>query len=781
MNNINVSDKLELNKILNYISEYCSTESGKEITRGLLPKENLIDILNEGSAVEEAKKMIVEQDFPPIEYLPDLTPFILRSKIAGAVLTANDILKIKKLSEVSRNLYQYINKSGIDIKLLKKESDLLFVDKVFEHHIRKVINDNAEIIDSASPALKKIRSEINVKKADLVKAINRISKSLLEKGYVQEEYLTLRDGRMVIPVKAEHKRHLKGFIHSESATGQTVYIEPESTLELNNEIVSLSFAEKRETERLLKELTGMIGTYSESLLQSLKTVAYLDSLFARAKYSLEVIGSFPSFNPDEPFTIREARHPLLLKKLGRENTVPLNMTIEDKHVIIITGPNAGGKTVVLKTVGLLCLMAQSGIHIPVHPDSNFQLFRKILVDIGDEQSIEDDLSTFSSHLKNIKTILESADNSSLVLLDEIGTGTDPAEGASLATAVLVELAEKKSVVLATTHHGSLKLIANEFSNFENAAMQFDHKNLTPTYVFKQGIPGSSYAFEIAGRSGFDQNILEKAKFYLDSDKHNLEKFLVEIEARSQSLSEELRIAEKERTRLKELTSQFQIKIQQLKEEEKKIIRNAKLEAKQYLASVNKTIENLIKEIRETEASKTTIKSVHRTLNKLKAETEETLETKLANEGELADFKVGDYVKIKNTSSKGKILMLDMDRRKAVLEVGKIKMQAKLDELDHTDANFTETAERQQESSFHPAEYRLDIRGYRAGEVELKVLKFVDDAYISGLERIEILHGKGSGALKKIVSELLSGHDKVKNFYFAPIESGGEGITIVEIK
>ena len=310
-------------------------------------------------------------------------------------------MEILKLVVISRNLTHYFKNNSETAPLLNEIGGRLFKDKLFENFIQRIVNENGEIRDSASSKLAEIRRDIRSKNDELIRSVNRIIKSLNEKDIVREDYLTLRDGRIVIPVKSEHKRHIRGFIHSESSTGQTVYIEPEETLELNNDIVSLSFAERREIERLLRELTKRIGELSSQLKKSLEIISYIDSIFARANYSIEIIGAFPLIDNKKPYLISDARHPIILKKLGRENTVPLNINVRDKKIVLITGPNAGGKTVVLKTIGLLSLMIQSGIHIPASPDSNFHFFKNILLDVGDSQSIEDDLSTFSSHLSNI--------------------------------------------------------------------------------------------------------------------------------------------------------------------------------------------------------------------------------------------------------------------------------------------------------------------------------------------------------------------------------------------
>lgn len=382
-----VLEKLEFSKILQFIARYAYTEAGKKEVLRLEPLQNLTMAVLEGSYVSEATEILIKNDFPPISYLPDLREDLSRSNIEGAVLTNKSILDILTLAETSRKLYQFLKSETEAGSITSGYLEMLFVDKVFEHHISRIIDENGDVRDNASPKLKEIRDEIRHKTDTLGKVINRILKDLSDSYLVRDDYVTQRDGRMVVPVKSEHKRHVKGFIHSESSSGQTVYIEPEETLELNNEILSLNFAEKREIERILKELTKKIGEVSYRLKESLQAVSNLDCIFARAKYSLEIIGSFPSLDNSQPFRLMDARHPLLLKKLGRSNTVPLNLEVSDRNVILITGPNAGGKTVVLKTTGILAIMALSGIPIPAGADSNFRFFDNILLDIGDQQSI----------------------------------------------------------------------------------------------------------------------------------------------------------------------------------------------------------------------------------------------------------------------------------------------------------------------------------------------------------------------------------------------------------
>lgn len=775
-----VIEKLEFDKLLKHISGYCITDKGKSSILNLAPTDSLDEINFQGNIVEEAKNFLIKQGNIQIDFSSDLSEGLFQSRIEGAVLSTKKILEIRNLARSSRLLQNLFAKEKENYPLLSETAQQLFSDRLFEHQIEKIISNDGEVKENASKTLSDIRKEIRAKKDELIKSINRIIKSLKEEDIVREDYLTLRDGRMVIPVKAEHKRHIRGFIHSESSTGQTVYIEPEETLELNNDIVSLSFSERREIERLLRELTKLVGHNSNELLLSFDRITFIDTVFARANYSLEVVGSFPKINNNKPFHIIDGRHPLLIKKIGRNKTVPLNLRLEKDRIVIITGPNAGGKTVVLKTIGMLTLMLQSGIHIPVHPDSNLHLFSKVLIDIGDQQSLEDDLSTFSSHLKNLNYILSEADSNSLVLLDEIGTGTDPTEGASLAAAILKKLLLKGALVFASTHHGSLKLFAYNVQGMVNAAMQFDHETLSPTYVFKLGVPGSSYAFQIAERIGMQKDVIEEAENLMDSEKHTLEKFISEVEAKSNELEKKLAELEKENTRLKGLSNLYKQSYEKLEKEKKDILRKAKTEADKYLEDVNRKVEKVIKEIKESSAEKSVIKEAKNTIKELKKETESEL-TEIQEEViQKDDFSEGDFVKIKNSNAVGKIIEIDKAKNKATVLIGSIKMLAKLNNLiPAKEIKEKDSREVHDFIKTPSVNYRLDIRGKRADEAEYEIIKFIDDAYQSGLDRAEILHGKGTGALKKLVKEILSSHSGVKTFYFAPIEHGGDGITIIE--
>jgi len=777
-----VLDALEFGKVLNYIGKYAVTENGKSLLLSSYPHENIDRAVKDGQTVTQAKEILIRGGIPPIEFVPDLSEAIALSRVEGALIESKKILQILHLSRVSRSLFSFLKEHSAFSPLLFEKGRELFCNKLFEHHILSVLTEAGDVKDSASKKLAEIRRELNEKKLDLQKLISKIVKDLNEKNLVREDYITLREGRVVVPIKSEHKRHIKGFIHSESASGQTVYIEPEETLNMNNEIVSLYFAEKREIERILKELTKKISEVSYELQNSLNIISQLDKYFSLASYSIEIIGAFPSIDSTKPFFLKDGRHPLLINKIGKNKTVPLSFTVEGNKIIIVTGPNAGGKTVVLKTIGLLALMVQSGIHIPASPDSNFPFFEQVFIDIGDKQSIEDDLSTFSSHLSNLRQILNKSCEKSLVLLDEIGTGTEPSAGSALATAVLISLKEKKSLVFAATHHGNLKLIASHLDGFENASMEFNYNELKPAYRFRQGIPGSSYAFEIAKRIGFDDDFLSVASSYMKPEQEKIDKTLIEIETKSQMLQSELQKIDAESKRLTYLISDYENRLEKLEKEKKSILKETKEKAEKYLSDANKRVQLVIKEIKETNAAKESVKNVNTAIKELKESTKIIYTEPVDFTDKSHIFAINDFVMIKNTGVTGRILEIDKEKSRISVLTGSIKLQVNLNDIIPAKEE-KKKADSEYRTNFAVKElaYRLDIRGEKPEEVEFEILKFLDNSYSAGSERVEILHGKGTGALKKTVKDILTNYEKVRKFYFAPVEYGGEGITIVEFK
>lgn len=772
-----VLNTLEYFKVLEYIAKYSYTEIGKELILNSLPFSNSDLASRSGVKVSEAKKILIDNDIPPLEFIPNIHTQLSQSKVEGSILTIRNIRDVQNLLAVSRKLKVFLLAKCENTSLYSEFNYKLFSDKSLENEIDLVFTPSGEIKDSASNELKKIRSNINDKSDELRKTVNKILKQLSKSLLVQEEYITMRDGRVVLPIKAEHKRQVKGFIHSESGTGQTIYIEPEESLELNNDLLSLRFAESREIERILKLITKRIGEASILLKLSLNTIAELDSYFAKAQYSLEIIGDFPTIDNTKPFKIIDGFHPILLKKLFRKNTIPLNLEIKDAKIIVITGPNAGGKTVVLKSTGLLTLLVMTGLHVPISPDSNFHFFSNLLVDIGDQQSIEDDLSTFSSHLANIRDILEVTDKDTLIILDELGTGTDPTEGASLASAILLEMRDKGATVLATTHHGDLKILANSEVGLENASMEFNIEELKPTYKFKQGLPGSSYAFQVASRIGIGENIITNAKSRIKNDSNKIEEFLIDLENKTRKIQVQLNKYEIENTRLKGLANLYQVKLNKLEVDKKSILTDAKLEASEILNKVNREVELTIKSIREGKADKIVIKKAKENIQILK-EASKIVPPK--NENIKVEVpKVGDFVRIIDTTTTGEIISINGNV--ASIVSGNIKVKAKVYRLEYAKRVKPKVDESYKYYNVEIASSRLDIRGNKPEKIEFEVVKFLDNAYSNNLSQIEIVHGKGNGVLKQMVHEILIQHNGVKDYAFAKIEFGGEGVTIINLK
>src|ERR1041384_270336 len=483
--------KLELDKVRQRIQNYTLSPLGREHVERLLPSGDPGEIRLLLSFVSEMKRLLETDDYPPLENLLDIRTSLGHATIEDYVLPAEQLHSIALVLVTSEKIRTYFTRRREIYPLLWESVSAIQPDKVLEYNISRAMDDEGKVRDSASKALATIRGQIVERKGSLRKNLESILKSISEKDWAQEEIITTRDGRMVIPVKTEHKHRLPGFIHSSSSSGATVFIEPTVTLELNNEIRTLEFEERREIEKILKGLTEQVRGSRDLLRTNIHSLGELDFIQAKAKYSIEILGVEPRVQKEGRHRLVDAYHPVMLLRHKRHEIVPLTLEFgQDMQTLIITGPNSGGKTVALKTVGLLSLLVQSGCHIPASPETEMRLFDEVFAEIGDEQSIENDLSSFSSHLANLKEILDNADESSLVLIDEICSNTDPSEGASLGAAVIEELTERGCLSVVTTHHGSLKAFAAENRRIKNGAMEFDQVTLRPSYKFHDGIPGS---------------------------------------------------------------------------------------------------------------------------------------------------------------------------------------------------------------------------------------------------------------------------------------------------
>ncbi len=656
------AEKLEFKKIIGRLQSYASSDLGKTAAEHVVPSGNLTSLAQELNRVDEMKRLLESDDPFPIDGLRDIREPLQRAGIENSILSPSDFLPIALTLQSSRNIKTYIQKKRESYLELASLVKLVYVNKILEYNITQAIDENGNIKDSASKELRSLRGELASMYGVLRKQLERILKNVSEQGLAQEEIITTRDGRMVIPVKAEQKHSVPGFIHSSSSSGFTVFIEPAETLSLNNEIRELHFKEQREIEKILRDLTTQVREVAFEILESLQHLQHMDLVYAKARYSIEIKGNKPFLKEFGSLKIIDARHPILLQRHSRDKIIPLSIELGNGYnTLLITGPNAGGKSVAMKTVGMLVLMLQCGIHVPASPESEFPLFQKLFVDIGDDQSIENDLSTFSSHITMLREILNLADDHSLILIDEIGAGTDPVEGGALAAVILAELTKFGAFTIATTHQVTLKAFVHETERMENGAMEFDQVTLTPTFRFRFGIPGSSYALEIARRLGLPLSLILDAEKMAGEQKSRLEKLIVDLESRSQSLSNQLAAVGAEKLKYNDLVASYETKIKGLREEIRLIKSRAVEEAKEIIDKANSIIEKSIKEIKQRQADKSSIVESKQEIKLLGKEIHEMeralndIEPDAPGSDEIKIIHKGTMVRLKSNSQVGEVL------------------------------------------------------------------------------------------------------------------------------
>ena len=779
------AEKLEFRKILNRLQAYASSDLGKHAAEHAEPLQSLAEVELELDLVDEMKRLLESDDPLPIDGLKDIREPLQRTNAENSILLASDLLPIASTLQTSRNIRSFVQKRSDSYRRLAELTDKIVINKILEYNITEAIDENGLVKDSASKELRAVRGEIVSMYESLRKQLVRILKEVSEQGFTQDDIITTREGRMVIPVKSEQKKSVPGFVHSSSASGSTVFVEPVETLSLNNEIRELHFREQREIERILRTLTAQVREVRGDIAEGLVILEHLDLIYAKARYSIEIKGNKPHLKESGSLKISEARHPVLLLKHPREKVIPLSIEIGGNvGTLLITGPNAGGKSVAMKTVGMLVLMLQSGLHVPASPDSEFPMFTKLFVDIGDDQSIEDDLSTFSSHILRLKTIIESADNESLVLIDEIGAGTDPVEGGALAAAILRRLTRAGAVTIATTHQVSLKAFAHESDRMENGAMEFDQRSLTPTYRFRMGVPGSSYALEIARRLGFSPELIDEAEEMTGEQKSRLEKLILDLENRSQSLSVQLEAVEDERLKLNTLVNSYESKLDLLKKELAQIRIKAIEEAKEIVSKANAVIEKSVMEIRQHQAEKKSITDSKKEIKALEDEIQ-TIEKSLEEFGADAPHANSSYivdgsVKVKSNGQIGKILHLPDSNGMMQIAVGNIKLRIHLKDVEPAPKTGVAAETTSGQVLEVVAQREVDVRGLYGEEALEIVDKFLDNAMLAGLHRVDIIHGKGTGALKKKIGSFLKADKRIKAHRLGEWNEGGDGVTVVEL-
>ncbi len=777
---------LEYPKIISLIRGKCLTPFGVEQVDEIRPLDDADSIRKRQAEVSQLRD-IVKFGLPfPLYRLEDTRELISKSKVVEHFLEPKEMLQIVHLVSVSIELSHY-DKEGRE--KFPRIADYLTRIRAFPElktEIAHAIDDDGNVKDSASKALRAIRSELAESRRRIVSRLEQILSKQSKLSGWQDDVVTMRNDRYVIGIPTSQYHNDLGILHDRSQTGATFFVEPKETVELNNRIHMLYQEEHQEIIRILRALSAEIGNRAEALLENCRLIGQLDCLHACANFSVQIGGNSPVVRDNASFDLKNVRHPLLLVKSESKATViPNSLSLDDgRSAVLITGPNTGGKTILLKTVGLSVLMAQSGLHIAADELSEVGRFREIYADIGDEQSIEMSLSTFSSHIANIIAGLKDANDDVLLLFDEIGAGTDPREGAALAEAIIVSIITRGAKLIASTHYSQLKTLAMDYPQLENASLDFDRKTLAPTYRLKLGIPGSSYAVEIAGRLGLPGDICKSASSLLTGGEKSLDRLI-------QSLEEELKDVKQEKSELserleraRELEAEYQSKNEYLKNEAKTEKERMVAETQSFLEKTRKEIERLVAEIRSSDASPQSVKEFHRTLRSAEGAVSKRRERPGNVAVDPGSYNIGDTVEIVSLNQRGEVDAL-IGKDKARVKIGNVFTTVDLRSLRKVQQDTTSPSRRQDVKVSYDSERTVDreihLRGMTAEEATEELDRFLDRAVVAGVKQVYVIHGKGSGALRKKLTEYLRGHSEVESIRLGNWNEGGAGVTIVKLK
>lgn len=745
---------------------------------------------------KEFRTILTEETPFPNEHYFDVSAYLYKAKIEGIWLQEEELHQLKLVVMAFLNVTKFLRERNGKYPELEQLLEGLLINDLIVRRIERILDTEGLLRNNASPELAKIASKIQEKETEIRRRIQKLFDKNNDLGYLTEQIgITIREGRLVLPVLAEHKRHVPGFVHDESNTGQTVYIEPSDCFDLNNMLRELQIAYRRERERILLDITDQIRPEIPELEKNLQRLGVFDFIRAKALLAIEMKADLPILSNHPGIILETAYHPLLKMshdKIGL-HTVPLSLVLNrDKHIVVISGPNAGGKSVCLKTVGLLQYMLQCGLLIPCASYSEIGIYKEIMVDIGDEQSIENDLSTYSSHLLSMKNFCDFADAKTLFLIDEFGTGTDPQFGGPLAEAILHHLAQKKAQGIVTTHFSNLKNFANQYRGLENASMLFDHDKMQPLYVLELGKPGSSYAFELAGKSGLSQEIINYAKNKVGDKQRKVDDLLVELEKEKKIVNDlRTRSAEKER-KAEQILKQYETLNSELEKNKKLLLKQAKQEALALVSEANSKIEATIREIKEQQANSEVQKKartyVKNEIQDLKSAVENASQLSAAEEEikteKTASFQIGDAIRIIGQQSIGEIL--DLGKNKAVIALGDIRTTVALDQIEKVaakeiKANLKLTPKGiDMNSKIQQFNSELNIIGTRGEEAVRQLNEYLDEAILLGVKQVRIVHGKGYGILRKLIREQLKANKMVAGFSDEQIELGGDGVTLVNL-
>jgi len=785
---------LEFDKIIEKLKDRASSRPGKELAESLVPSVDFDEVKQLQKETTDAVICILRKGSPPLGGIHDIMPFIRRAE-AGGMLNPGELLKIADVLRVSRKLKGYITQDKIELEeanTIYLLCDGLKTNRTLEDRLNQSIESEEELSDYASPELASIRKSIRRMQDTIKDKLNSIIRSAQNRKYMQDAVVTLRGDRYVVPVKAEYRSQIPGLVHDVSQSGATIFIEPMAVVEANNEIRQLKIREEREVERILMELTGEVCNIADLLTENVRLLSRIDFAFAKARLSLDMNGVEPVLNTERRIVIKKGRHPLIDPAV----VVPVDISLGDEFsTMVITGPNTGGKTVTLKTTGLFVLMTQAGLHIPAAENSEMCVFRNVFADIGDEQSIEQSLSTFSSHMTNIVGILREIDEDSLVLFDELGAGTDPTEGAALATAILDRLTKRGIRTMATTHYSELKLYAMTTPNVRNACCEFDVETLRPTYRLLVGIPGKSNAFAISKRLGLDEDIIEEARNFLTGEDIQFEEVLSDIEKNRIETEKEREQAAKAKMEIERLKEAAIEEKQKTESEKENIIKKAREEARRILADAKREAEEMMERLKELEKAYQERKldnemmelrqSMRKKINELDERITGAVLPRKGYAKPPENLKPGDAVTIINLNQRGTVLETPDKDGNVLIQAGIMKIKMHITQLRLVDEQqeVMDSIQSRRVSGVKLGNVglELDIRGQNIEEARVRIDKYIDDAVIAGLHEVSIIHGKGTGVLRKGVNEFLKSHPHVKSFRLGKYGEGETGVTVVQLK
>lgn len=775
---------LEYDKILSMLKDRSSCCVSRELVESMEPSGDFDEVERELKLTAEAETLFYRTGRSPVDGFPDMRHCLERMH-AALFLSTGELLGIASCLKAARIAKETLTKEN-EGSYLYNMASCLTTHRSAEEEINRCIISEDEIFDGASPALSRIRRSMRIANEKVREKLNSMIRSSSYQKYLQEPLVTIRNGRFVIPVKQEYRQQVPGLIHDQSGSGATLFIEPAAVVELGNEYKKLLAEEAEEIERILTELTAMLAPYAGEIREDLNILGSIDLVFAKARLSRELNATMPKLNRENYIRIVRARHPLI----PSDRVVPIDIWIgRDYRSLIITGPNTGGKTVTLKIVGLFSLMVQSGIFVPANEGSEFPVFQSIYADIGDEQSIEQSLSTFSSHMKNIVGILDKADENSLVLLDELGAGTDPIEGAALAMSILEDLNDRHCICVSTTHYSEIKAFAMTHEGMENASMEFDVDKLCPTYKLYIGIPGKSNAFEISSRLGLPDRIISNAKSLLKGEDVRFEDIISSAQSQHRIAEEERKLAEEARAELEKLRADAERERRKLNDDRSRLQAKAKEEAKRIVAETKREMEKLIVEIRsikdiDRSAADRAIQNARDTLRaKENAVNEKEAIAKEDNSNPPKTVRSGDTVNIVTLDQKATVLSAPDAKGDVVVQAGVMKLTVKLNDLRLIEEKkpLAASGGKVGLGAGKQVGLELDVRGMLVDEANIVVDRYLDDAYNAGLTEVNIIHGKGTGALRSGIQAFLKRHPLVKGYRMGSYGEGDAGVTVVTLK